>query len=136
MRLFTHWVHYCGVLLCLSVAPLNCLSIFGSKLFTNDQIRKKNNCHSLVLIEAFLPTLNKGTLGAGHEAVMSVHFPLSSDHHIAIGCEFYCPEVIGKIMIFTTAPLYRVIHASWHQRNQNILASRAARMILKVLAYS
>ena len=31
---------------------------------------------------------------------------------------------------------YREIHASCHQRNRNILASRAARMILKALAYS
>ena len=30
---------------------------------------------------------------------------------------------------------YRVIHASCHQRNRNILASRAARIILKALAY-
>ena len=32
--------------------------------------------------------------------------------------------------------IYRVYHASCYQRNQNILASRAARMILKALAYS
>ena len=46
---------------------------------------------------------------------------------------FLTPRLETPSSIFAS---YREIHAICHQRNRNILASRAARIILKALAYT
>ena len=107
IRFFTPWVRYIRVLLEMCIALLNCLSNFFFKFIHNRQRWEKNKWMSFALQGSFSHHFrHRGTLGAGYEAVMPGHFPLTSEHLFDIGCKFFCPEVIQKILFFTTAPLH------------------------------